>query len=424
MNAISAALTPNRRLYRLALLTAVLLLPSASSLAAQDADGEPAPEYNNWVQFGLGGAFIDGNKGLLPAPIRPARVMSLAASKVSISNRKCPRTASSQSTAAASSTITTIPSVSSSITRTNISSVSAIPSTAPGMTAAAASFAPAKPGSRLPIAAPFTRPVRTPRRSRSAHARHTPRSPSLLPLHPRGFQGFHGLGRHHPNRRPGHSQHRPRLPRDGRDPAPVRSGRPSYPGPTTLGLGFRYEIQEQDNTLNLRRNPGEPTTGASPNAIPSTPISSMSMPPPNPGCATICSSPPAMPTPISTPTSPATASTVLPTIPTSPIAFPTPILSRPSPVPPNSPSTSSTSTSSTALGNPWPSSRPPAFEKQDITSHSRFAQPAQPLASNLQEAASDRGLLNVSEAIELRYTGFTNWVFSTRGYWLQGTRRS
>jgi hypothetical protein len=72
---------------------------------------------------------------------------------------------------------------------------------------------------------------------------------------------------------------------------------------------------------------------------------------------------------------------------------------------------------------PWesfaiiPSAR---IEKQDLDSVSRFGQPAGPLVPNQFRATSERGLLDISEAIELRYTGVTNWVFFARGTWLQG----
>lgn len=36
------------------------------------------------------------------------------------------------------------------------------------------------------------------------------------------------------------------------------------------------------------------------------------------------------------------------------------------------------------------------------------------------ENTSDRGVLDVSEGLEARYTGLTNWVFYARGEWLQG----
>jgi hypothetical protein len=72
---------------------------------------------------------------------------------------------------------------------------------------------------------------------------------------------------------------------------------------------------------------------------------------------------------------------------------------------------------------PWesfaviPSAR---IEKQDLDSVSNYGQPAQPLVPSQFHAASERGLLDVSEALELRYTGVTNWVFFARGAWLQG----
>lgn len=64
------------------------------------------------------------------------------------------------------------------------------------------------------------------------------------------------------------------------------------------------------------------------------------------------------------------------------------------------------------------------FEKQDVSSTSGYQSPAQtiaPLASSAYGISSDRGLLDVSEAIELRYTGITNVVLYARGDWLQGT---
>jgi hypothetical protein len=72
---------------------------------------------------------------------------------------------------------------------------------------------------------------------------------------------------------------------------------------------------------------------------------------------------------------------------------------------------------------PWeslaiiPSAR---IEKQDLDSVSQFGQPAAPLVPSQFRAASERGLLDVSESLELRYTGVTNWVFYARGSWLQG----
>ena len=72
---------------------------------------------------------------------------------------------------------------------------------------------------------------------------------------------------------------------------------------------------------------------------------------------------------------------------------------------------------------PWeslaiiPSAR---IEKQDLDSVSQFGQPAAPLVPSQFRAVSERGLLDVTEALELRYTGVTNWVFFARGTWLQG----
>jgi hypothetical protein len=72
---------------------------------------------------------------------------------------------------------------------------------------------------------------------------------------------------------------------------------------------------------------------------------------------------------------------------------------------------------------PWesfaiiPSAR---IEKQDLDSVSYFGQPAAPLVPSQFSAESERGLLDVSEALELRYTGLTNWVLFARGSWLQG----
>jgi len=61
------------------------------------------------------------------------------------------------------------------------------------------------------------------------------------------------------------------------------------------------------------------------------------------------------------------------------------------------------------------------IEKQDIESVSNYGLLASPLTSYAQEVSSDRGLLDVSEALELRYSGLTNWVFFARGNWLQGS---
>jgi hypothetical protein len=75
---------------------------------------------------------------------------------------------------------------------------------------------------------------------------------------------------------------------------------------------------------------------------------------------------------------------------------------------------------------PWeswyivPSAR---FEKQDIENRSQYGLPAAagawtPLP---YQTTSDRGLLDVSESLELRYAGVTNWVFFARANWLQGS---
>ncbi len=60
------------------------------------------------------------------------------------------------------------------------------------------------------------------------------------------------------------------------------------------------------------------------------------------------------------------------------------------------------------------------IENQDLDSVSHYGQPAAPLTPNQFRAASDRGLLDVSEALEVRYSGVTNWVFFARGSWLEG----
>jgi hypothetical protein len=65
-------------------------------------------------------------------------------------------------------------------------------------------------------------------------------------------------------------------------------------------------------------------------------------------------------------------------------------------------------------------------EDQDTESHTDFLETnvgAAPARTSTQEelaATSDRGILDVSESLEFRYTGFTNWVLYARGYWMQG----
>jgi hypothetical protein len=60
-------------------------------------------------------------------------------------------------------------------------------------------------------------------------------------------------------------------------------------------------------------------------------------------------------------------------------------------------------------------------EKQDTDSISAYDSPAAPFSSFPYQASSDRGLLDVSESLELRYTGLTNWVLYARANWLEGS---
>jgi hypothetical protein len=66
------------------------------------------------------------------------------------------------------------------------------------------------------------------------------------------------------------------------------------------------------------------------------------------------------------------------------------------------------------------------IEKQDVDSFSDFEETAVGTGAGLPtgveeiSAQSERGILDVSESIELRYTGFTNWVLYARGNWMQG----
>lgn len=81
------------------------------------------------------------------------------------------------------------------------------------------------------------------------------------------------------------------------------------------------------------------------------------------------------------------------------------------------------------MATPWdaftivPSVR---VEKQDLKSISEFIETnveAAPRLTSVEDellAESDRGLVDVSESLEARYTGWTNWVFYIRGNWLQG----
>jgi hypothetical protein len=64
------------------------------------------------------------------------------------------------------------------------------------------------------------------------------------------------------------------------------------------------------------------------------------------------------------------------------------------------------------------------IERQDLNGLSHFSLPAAVPGTSLSPAAdeaySERGLFNVAENLEVRYTGITNWVFYARGEWLQG----
>ncbi len=60
-------------------------------------------------------------------------------------------------------------------------------------------------------------------------------------------------------------------------------------------------------------------------------------------------------------------------------------------------------------------------ENRNLSGLSDFGQPAAPFSPSSYQGTSERGLLDVSEAVELRYSGLTNWVFYGRGSWLQGT---
>ena len=66
------------------------------------------------------------------------------------------------------------------------------------------------------------------------------------------------------------------------------------------------------------------------------------------------------------------------------------------------------------------------FENQDQKGVSQFLETnvgtdaALTPSQEALENTSDRGILDVSEGLEVRYTGLTNWVFYARGEWLQG----
>jgi hypothetical protein len=61
------------------------------------------------------------------------------------------------------------------------------------------------------------------------------------------------------------------------------------------------------------------------------------------------------------------------------------------------------------------------IEQQSTDSESFYDSPAAPFSSFAYGANSERGLLDISESLELRYSGLTNWVFYARGNWLQGS---
>jgi hypothetical protein len=61
------------------------------------------------------------------------------------------------------------------------------------------------------------------------------------------------------------------------------------------------------------------------------------------------------------------------------------------------------------------------IEQQSTDSESFYDSPAAPFSSFAYGAGSDRALLDVSESLDLRFTGLTNWVFYARGHWLQGS---
>ncbi len=62
------------------------------------------------------------------------------------------------------------------------------------------------------------------------------------------------------------------------------------------------------------------------------------------------------------------------------------------------------------------------IESSDIDSVASFIKPSLGGGApwNNADASSERSLIDVSERLELRYTGITNWVFYARGDWLQG----
>lgn len=60
-------------------------------------------------------------------------------------------------------------------------------------------------------------------------------------------------------------------------------------------------------------------------------------------------------------------------------------------------------------------------EGRTVDGSSLFTQPALPFTGSSYLAENQRSLLDVSEALDLRYSGITNWVFYARANWLQGS---
>jgi hypothetical protein len=418
MNAIPTAFFANRRSYRLALVTA-LLLPSAGSVAAQEHDDEPAPEYNNWVEFGVGGAFIHGNKASFQRRSGLPRDVFGGVESFHFEQE--------------------------------------IPNDGLLKIDGRGIFDNHDYSIQLELDYPyqyffrvgytefrtwydggggFFRPSNTwfpP----SSNARHIDRSELRVEAGLRMFDIPEITLRYSRFTREGSKDSTAWGDTTQTGGLGIRNIVPAFReidevrhqfaldarhtiGATTLGLGFRYEIQEQDNTLNLHRTPGEATdrrvtqrdtfdadlfhvhaTSQSwlrENLLFTTGYAYTDLDSDFSGYRVYGAT-----------YDPAFADRL-------PDANTFEALTGASQL-------SQHVVNLNLLYRPWepiaiiPSAR---IEKQDITSHSRFSQPAQPLAPNLQEASADRGLLNVSEAIEIRYTGLTNWVFSTRGYWLQG----
>lgn len=61
------------------------------------------------------------------------------------------------------------------------------------------------------------------------------------------------------------------------------------------------------------------------------------------------------------------------------------------------------------------------IESRGVDGSSLFSAPAAPFTGSSYLAENERNLLDVSEGLDLRYTGVTNWVFYARGAWLQGS---